>query len=113
MNPDNRSIIVAELIELIKKGNAHVSFEDATASLPAALRTAVPDGLPYSIWQLMEHMRITQKDILTFSSSEDYIEINWPADYWTDNKEKVGDAEWESCIKAIQDDRADFCTSRK
>jgi len=108
MNTDNRETIVAELVELINIGNAHVSFEKAVASLPEDLRTVVPEGLPYSIWQLVEHMRITQKDILTFSLSADYEEINWPDDYWTPNKDKVEDEEWENSLKSIKVDRESF-----
>ena len=108
MNTDIRKTIVAELVELINIGNAHVSFEKAVANLPESLRTVVPEGLPYSIWQLVEHMRITQKDILTFSLSADYVEINWPDDYWTPNKEKVEDDEWENSLKSIKEDRESF-----
>jgi hypothetical protein len=52
MKPDEKLAMVAELKALIKKGNAHVSFEDALSGLPAGLRTERPGDLPYSIWQL-------------------------------------------------------------
>ena len=108
MNQENRTNIIAELVELIEKGNAHVSFEDAVADLPSESRTVTPENLPYSIWQLVEHMRITQKDILVFSTSENYKPIKWPDDYWTENKKTVSDAEWNNSLKEIKKDRDSF-----
>ena len=108
MNAENRDTIITELIELINIGNAHVSFEDAVANLPENLRTITTVNLPYSIWQLVEHMRITQKDILTFSMSDEYVEMSWPDDYWTPNKEQVGNDEWENSLKLIKEDRESF-----
>lgn len=108
MNQENWATIVAELIELIEKGNAHVSFEDAVADLPEELRTTIPENLPYSIWQLVEHMRITQKDILVFSLSDNYKPIKWPDDYWTKNQEAVNDEDWKKSLEEIKKDRHSF-----
>jgi len=108
MDQESRVTIVGELVELIEKGNAHVSFEDAVADLPEEFRTVIPENLPYSIWQLVEHMRITQKDILVFSSSDNYKPMKWPDNYWTDNKESVSDADWNNSLKEIKKDRDSF-----
>lgn len=108
MNQESRAAIISELVELIKKGNAHLPFEKAVANLPEKLRSVIPTNLPYSIWQLIEHMRITQKDILVFSSSDNYKPINWPDDYWTENKETVSDEEWNRSLEEIKKDRDTF-----
>src|SRR5260370_37576669 len=57
-----------QLLVLLRGGEAHAGFETAITDFPADLRGKVPDGLPYSAWQLLEHMRITQRDILNFSA---------------------------------------------
>ena len=66
MDNSQRKKLVDELISLIEKGNAHVSFTDSVEGLPPELRTVIPENLPYSIWQLVEHIRIAQKDIVDF-----------------------------------------------
>lgn len=100
--------LVAELIELIQKGNAHVSFKEAVADLPSALRTVTPENLPYSIWQLVEHMRIAQKDIVDFSTSADSESLAWPDDYWVEPVEQVSDEDWNNALQAIETDQKRF-----
>lgn len=108
MEQNSRTSIVTELKRLITKSHAHVSLEEALADLPPKARTEIPGGLPYSIWQLVDHMRFTQKDIVEFSLSADYKAKSWPDDYWTSNKEEVTDEEWEASLKELNTDRAAF-----
>jgi len=61
--------------------NAGVGFDAAVAGLPPQLRGMAPPGLPYSPWQLLEHLRITQHDILDFCRNPGYEEMSWPEDY--------------------------------
>jgi len=100
--------LIEELIELIEKGNAHVSFKDAVADLPPAMRTVTPENLPYSIWQLVEHMRIAQKDIVDFSTSDKSESLAWPDDYWVEPVEKVSDEDWNNALQAIEADQQRF-----
>lgn len=79
--------LIKELIFLIEKGNAHVPFDKAINGIPPALRGAIPGKLPYSIWQLAEHIRITQWDILEFCLSEQHESPKWPEGYWPRHKE--------------------------
>ena len=74
----------AQLVALLDGGQAHATFEDAVADFPAELRGVVPEGLPYSAWQILEHMRIAQKDILEFSAppTGGYHAMKWPEAYW-------------------------------
>lgn len=103
-----KDTLIEELIFLIEKGNAHVSFDKAIAGIPPGLRGAVPDKLPYSIWQLAEHIRITQWDILEFCLSEQHESPQWPEGYWPGHKASVGDETWENTMAGIRKDRERF-----
>jgi len=105
--PRNEQLI-KELISLLTNGNAHVTFKEAVKNIPFEDLGKKPGNLPYSIWQITEHIRIAQKDILDFSASNNYVELNWPDDYWPKNIAPVNEAEWENCIKQINDDLDKF-----
>jgi uncharacterized damage-inducible protein DinB len=85
---------------------AHMSFDDAVADLPAGLRGKVPPGLPYSPWQLLEHIRITQHDILDFCRNPDYEEIDWPDAYWPKSPAPPSADAWDASVRHIGEDRA-------
>src|SRR5258708_34140613 len=76
-NPELRK----QLVALLQGGQAHVTFDDAIKDFPAELRGTVPANLPYSAWQLLEHLRITHRDILNFSAppTAGSHPISWPA----------------------------------
>jgi DinB superfamily len=99
-----------QLVALLDGGQAHATFEDAVADFPKELRGIVPDGLPYSAWQLLEHIRIAQKDILDFSAppTGGYHALKWPEGYWP--KETVPESAdaWDRAVKAIVSDREKF-----
>ena len=99
-----------QLLALLAGGQAHVSFDDAVADMPVALRGKVPAGLPYSAWQVVEHMRITQRDILNFSAppTGGYHAMRWPEDYWPKDVEPPSPSAWEQAVAAIRADRAAF-----
>ena len=100
--------VIKELISLLKKGNAHASFNDAIKDIPFDDLSKKPHNLPYSIWQLTEHIRITQKDILEFSSNKNYKALNWPDDYWPKEPAPKDEAAWKKCIDEIQSDLKNF-----
>jgi uncharacterized damage-inducible protein DinB len=85
---------------------AHMSLDDAVADLPAPLRGRKPQGLPYSPWQLLEHIRITQRDILDFCRNPAYEEIAWPDAYWPTSPAPPSDDAWEASVTRIREDRA-------
>ena len=99
-----------QLLVLLKGGQAHVSFDDAVKDLPSDLRGKVPDGLPHSAWQVLEHMRITQRDILHFTAppTGGYHPLQWPEDYWPKSPEPPSANAWEQSIAAIRSDREHF-----
>lgn len=103
-----REGLVAELISLLTKGNAHATFEEATAGLtPEIWNQHVPD-LPYTIWQLVEHVRIAQWDILEFSLGEEHESPEWPAGYWPAKDATADEQQWQATLDQIQADRQRF-----
>jgi hypothetical protein len=84
---------------------AHARFDDAVKGVPATLRGVVPDGLPYSLWQLLEHIRFTQADILEFCVSRRYRTKKWPADYWPSGPAPRTPGAWLQAIRAVRADR--------
>lgn len=107
-NKQSRAVLTAELIDLINKGNAHMSFEDAVAGVELDLLTVIPDDLPYSIWQLIEHIRITQWDIVEFCLSKDHVSPKWPDEYWPEPVEKVSQEQLNASIQQVKTDRERF-----
>ena len=81
--------LLKELEFQLNGGNAHAKFDDVLDGLAPKLRGVKPDGMPYSAWQLLEHIRIAQKDILEYCDNDSggYKQPNWPDDYWPKNPE--------------------------
>ena len=102
------NIVVEELIKLLNGGTAHVSFPDAIDKLPAKLRGVKPDGLPYTIWQLVEHIRIAQWDMLQFCKDAGHQSPKWPDDYWVKETCPENENAWETSIEQIKNDLTEF-----
>lgn len=83
----------------------HASVDAAANGLAPDLRGRRPDGLPHSPWELLEHIRRTQADLLDFMTNEQYSAPEWPRDYWPTPDEAPGAAEWAECLQAIHADR--------
>jgi hypothetical protein len=99
-----------QLVRLLSWTDAHVGFDAAVTGIPAALRGAVPKGLPYSAWQLLEHMRLAQADILEFCARAHYREKTWPADYWPAESAPPSSRAWGASVAAFKRDRKAFET---
>jgi len=84
--------------------DAHVGFDKAVAGIPLVHRGTQPPGLPYSAWQLLEHLRITQWDILEFCVNPKYKEQKWPDDYWPRDAQPKNAAAWTASIAAYHKD---------
>ena len=106
-NPTKQGI-VAELISLLRDGNAHVTLEAACADLtPEIWNQRLPDA-PYTIWQLVEHLRIAQHDILAFSLSAAHESPEWPAGYWPAPDAAADETRWQATLAHIHADRQHF-----
>jgi uncharacterized damage-inducible protein DinB len=99
------SALREQLSRLLAWEDAHVGFDRAVADIPADLRGRQPAGVPYSPWQLLEHLRITQRDILEFCRNSDYHELEWPADYWPPAPAPPSSAAWDDAISQFRQDR--------
>ena len=109
-SPDWRDIVASAL----DWEQAHVRLTGAVAGLKPELRGRQPQGLPYSVWQLLDHIRRTQRDLLDFMTAEHYEEPKWPEGYWPSTPEPPSGAAWDECLAAIARDTkalADFTTS--
>ncbi len=101
----NEKALRAQLVKLLGSGEAHVTFERAVKGFPAALRGVVPVGDEHSAWQLVEHLRMAQADILEFCVSPKYREKKWPDDYWPKTAAPRNAAAWTKAVSAIRRDR--------
>jgi hypothetical protein len=99
-----------ELKKLLDGGQAHATFDDAVKEMPVKLRGVALEGLPYSAWQIVEHIRIAQRDILDFSRNEDgsYKPRKWPQEYWPKQAVPPNAGAWSKSIKNIRVDRLAF-----
>ncbi|MEP6492504.1 MAG: DinB family protein [bacterium] len=85
---------------------AHAKLDSALANLAPELRGRRPDGLPHSIWELVDHIRRTQHDLLEFCVNPKYHEPKWPNDYWPPTAAPSSDAEWKNSLADIHRDTA-------
>ena len=85
--------------------DAHVGFDRAVADVPPNLRGKQPQGLPYSLWQLIDHLRLAQHDILDFCRNANYREMKWPDDYWPPSPEPPSAEAWEKSVAGYKADR--------
>jgi len=105
---DQHEILISELVKLLEGGGAHATLKDALDGVPADARGVKPHGLPYSIWQLAEHIRIAQWDMLEFSKDGSHQSPKWPDDYWPKESSPADDATWDKTIQQINTDRDEF-----
>lgn len=95
----------AQLAATLDWESAHATFDAAVDGVAPEMRGRQPDGLPYSPWQLLEHLRITQRDILEFCRNPDYQEMRWPDDYWPPSVEPGSADAWDASVAAYRADR--------
>src|SRR5215813_13181459 len=108
MMPGDDRILRDHLLEFLRGGSAHIDFKSAVKDFSPALYGKVPDGTPYSAWQLLEHMRITLHDILDFCLNPNYTAIDWPKDYWPETAAPASADAWDTSVRAIEEDMAEF-----
>jgi hypothetical protein len=92
------------LITLLTKAEAHVDLESSIKDFPSKLRGVKPEGSPHTPWQLLEHIRIAQWDILEFSKSGKHKSPKWPGEYWPATEAPPNDKAWAKSVKQIQAD---------
>jgi uncharacterized damage-inducible protein DinB len=97
------------LVKLLKGGEAHATFEQAVKDLPAELCGKRPKGAEHSPWEMLEHLRIAQWDILDFSRNPKYKEREWPKEYWPETPEPPDAKAWAKSVKQFESDLKEMC----
>src|SRR5947209_1527454 len=92
------------LVELLKGGEAHVGISDALADFPADKRATAAQGFEHTAWQLLEHIRIAQWDILEFSRNPKHVSPDFPEGYWPKVSASPDDVAWKKSVHAVQSD---------
>jgi hypothetical protein len=92
------------LLYLLGGGGAHVDFESAVADFPAGKAHTKVGRLPYTAWDVLEHMRIAQRDILEFCRNADYVSPKWPEGYWPAKGVGPGEGSWAESVERFRAD---------
>ncbi len=97
------------LLELLKGGNAHTTIQEAVQDFPAELRGKTPKGSPHSPWEILEHMRIAQWDILEFSRNPNHKSPTFPEGYWPQGPEPPDAKAWDRSVHSFCQDLQALC----
>ncbi|MFZ0305946.1 MAG: DinB family protein [Terracidiphilus sp.] len=97
------------LLKLLTAEQAHLGFDAAIKNLPAELRGKRPAGVDHSPWELVEHLRIAQEDILDFSINPNYKALDWPSGYWPAAPEPTDEKAWDKSVRVFRKDLKSFC----
>jgi len=103
----NKSIndpVREQVIKLLRGGQAHLTLDAVVKDFPEKLRGVKPTGAPHSAWQLLEHLRIAQWDILEFSRNPKHVSPSWPDGYWPETDKPPSEAAWSKTVTAIRQD---------
>jgi hypothetical protein len=100
--------LVEQLSSLLRGGHAHTTFDDAVKGVPIAEAGERPEGSPHSCWELLEHIRIAQHDILKFSEGPKWKSPKWPEGYWPKSPRPASAAAWRESVGGVRADLKAF-----
>lgn len=103
------ALLRQQLITMLKGGDAHVDFETAIKNFPQNLRGKRPKGAEHSPWEVLEHLRIAQWDILEFSRSPDHRSPEFPRGYWPDTQVPPDEEAWDNSVQCFRKNLQDLC----
>lgn len=109
MNLQNDAALRRQVLKLLMGGQAHAGFEDAIENLPAELRGKKPQGANHSPWELLEHLRIAQWDILEFARNPRHRSPDFPDGYWPDTQAPADEKAWDMSVRAFRKDLKELC----
>lgn len=101
---DNNNVSREQVLALLRGGNAHMTLDEAVADFPLDRINERPPNISYSPWQLLEHVRITQEDILEFARDPNWVSPSWPEGHWPAPDEDADPERWNATINAIRRD---------
>jgi hypothetical protein len=97
------------VLYLLRGGGAHAHFDAVVKGLPAALWGKRPRGAEHSPWEILEHLRLAQSDILEFSRDPKHASPEWPEGYWPKTPAPPNAAAWTRSVRAFQADLEEMC----
>jgi len=100
----NDKVLREQVLDLLIGEGAHVNFEGAVKDMPAGLRGLRPEGGAHSPWEVLEHMRIAQWDILEFVRNPRHVSPEFPGGYWPDAQAPLSEKAWEESAEAFRKD---------
>jgi len=109
MSDGNDVALREHLVKLLTLAQAHATFDQAVKGLPAELRGKAPQGAEHTPWQLLEHLRIAQWDILEFSRDPKHESPKWPEGYWPQEKAPADEKAWDRSVRAFKRDLKAMC----
>ena len=101
---DIDTIVREQLRTLLEGGNAHMTFDEAIANFPHEQMNTKPQNVPYTLWQLLEHIRMAQWDILEFIRNPQYVSPPWPEGYWPVESVQADEVAWEKTLVSFRAD---------
>jgi hypothetical protein len=106
---DTNATLRQHLLELLNGGHAHATFDQAIKNFPAELRGKKPKGAEHSAWQVLEHLRIAQWDILEFTRDAKHNSPDWPSGYWPVKAAPPDEKAWDKSVRAFKKDLRALC----
>ena len=104
MSDEKDRALREHLLYLLRGGGAHIKFEEVVKDFPAHFINAKVEGVPYTPWQLLEHMRIAQWDIVEFSRTAAHASPEWPEGYWPDKSKEASEDDWRRSVERFRED---------
>jgi hypothetical protein len=106
---DQNSELRNYLVKVLTWSEAHVDFDKAVHGVPSSVQGIRPQSMPYSPWELLEHLRLAQRDILDFCRDPAYSAPTWPAGYWPAAPAPPTPEAWDQSVAEFQADREALC----
>jgi hypothetical protein len=104
MSIDDQKLLRKQLLTAMSGCESHIDFESAVKNFPAHLRGAKVRGASHTPWQLLEHMRLAQNDILEFSRNPHYKSPSFPEGYWPETESPPSEKAWDASVRAFEKD---------
>jgi hypothetical protein len=104
MDTNQVKMLREHLLQLLSGSWAHIEFDQAVDEFPVAIRGSKAQGLPHTAWQLLEHLRIAQWDILEFTRNPKHVSPEWPTGYWPATEAPPDASAWDESVKKFKAD---------
>jgi len=98
-------VLREQLLELLQGGHAHMDVDEAVSDFPLEAMNETAPNVSYTPWELLEHIRIAQWDILAFIQDPAHVSPDWPEGYWPEEGERATEKAWEKTVAQIRSDR--------